>query len=164
MTFTVASCQKDNNPTKQTLNASKPVYQPPQVNDMLAYLKNFKQKIQCRGDEETMTLDEAAWHLSSLANYDYGDVRSEVSDFHYDTLYSQIVVNNGTVSLTDMIFDGVIRIMIQVAFQHFFCCFGGEPYRFVYLAMPLSHGAVPKAYLPVGIPAAVTDPVTAIIR
>lgn len=102
MTLTIVSCQKDNTPTNQSSGTIKQAFQPPQVDDLLSYLRDFKQTIQSRGNDETMTLDEAAWHLSSLANYDYGDVRSEFSDFHYDTLYSQIVVNNGTVSLADM--------------------------------------------------------------
>ena len=102
MTFTVVSCQKDNNTTYQNPNTSKQAYQPPQVDDMLTYLKDFKQKIQTRGIDGTLALDEAAWHLSSLANYDFGDVRREFSDFHYDTLYSHIDVDNGSVSMADM--------------------------------------------------------------
>lgn len=102
MTFSVASCQKDNYQANQRSSANKQAYQPPQVEDMLAYLKDFKQKIQSRGGDETMTLDEAAWHLSSLANYDYGDVRCEFSDFHYDTLYTHIAVSNGSVSMAEM--------------------------------------------------------------
>ena len=102
MTFATVSCQKDDNPSNKTSNTLKQAYQPPQVDDMLAYLKDFKQKMQSRGNDDTMTLDEAAWHLSSLANYDYGDVKRDVSDFQYDTLYSHINVNNGTVSMADV--------------------------------------------------------------
>ena len=101
MTFSAVSCQKEETSTSQPQTTSKQAYQPPQVEDMSAYLRDFKQQIQSRGNDETMTLDEAAWHLSSLANYDYGDVRSDFSDFHYDTLYSHINVSNGTVSMAD---------------------------------------------------------------
>ena len=102
ITFAVVSCQKEEASTNHPTTSSKQVYQPPQVEDMVAYLKDFKQKIQSRDGDETMTLDEAAWHLSSLANYDYGDVRKDFSDFHYDTLYSHINVSNGTVSMADI--------------------------------------------------------------
>jgi hypothetical protein len=100
----IVSCKKeDSNSTTQILQKhSRTTYQPPKVDDMLAYLKDFKQKIQTRGSDETMELDEAAWHLSGLSNYDFGDVKQDLSDLRYDTLYSQITVTNGTVSLANL--------------------------------------------------------------
>lgn len=72
------------------------------VDDMDTYLKDFKQKMQTRGNEDTMTLDEAAWHLSSIANYDFGNVDPNFKNFHYDTLYYNINVDNGRVSISDL--------------------------------------------------------------
>lgn len=72
------------------------------VDDMDAYLKDFKQKMQTRGNDDTMALDEAAWHLSSIANYDFGNVDPNFKNFHYDTLYYNINVENGRVSISDL--------------------------------------------------------------
>ena len=69
---------------------------------MDAYLKAFKQKMQTRGNDETMDLDEAAWHLSSVANRDFGNVVDDYANFHYDTLYYNINVENGKVRIADL--------------------------------------------------------------
>lgn len=103
LTTLVISCKKDE--TSANLAAkesSKSFYQPPKVDDMNAYLKDFKQNMQTRGNDDTMELDEAAWHLSSVANYDFGDVVDDYADFHYDTLRYNIDVENGKVSVSDL--------------------------------------------------------------
>lgn len=69
---------------------------------MLAYLKDFKQKIQVRGNDDTMELDEASWHLSSLANYDFGNVKNDFTGVQYDTLYNYVNVSNGLVTLSEL--------------------------------------------------------------
>ena len=69
---------------------------------MGAYLLDFKQKMQTRGNDDTMELDEAAWHLSSIVNYDLGDVVNNYESFRYDTLYFNINVENGRVSISDL--------------------------------------------------------------
>ena len=102
VTFMVVSCKKDNTPTNQDQSPSKQAYQPPKVDNMEEYLKEFKQKMQLRENEETMDLDEASWHLTSIANYDFGDVKAGFTNLKYDTLYAYIAVNNGTVSLADL--------------------------------------------------------------
>ena len=56
------------------------------------------------------------------------------------------------------------RVMQQVTVEAIFSHFGRKLYRFMNLALPLAHGAVPDADLPVGIPSAVAYPVTAVIR
>ncbi|MCR4848583.1 MAG: hypothetical protein K5920_07040 [Bacteroidales bacterium] len=103
MTLALVSCKKDETSVNATTNvSSKSFYQPPQVDDMNAYLKAFKQKMQTRGNNETMDLDEAAWHLSSVANYDFGDVVNDYANFHYDTLYYNINVVDGKVNVSDL--------------------------------------------------------------
>ena len=98
-------CKKEN--TDAVLKGEPLVikaYTPPQVDDMNAYLKDFKQKMQTvtRGEDEMLGLEEAAWHLSSLANYDFCNVNVEFTDLRYDTLYYQVDVNNELVSLVDL--------------------------------------------------------------
>ena len=103
LAFFAVSCQKDKTPENQVSNkAAKTFYQPPQVDDMNAYLKDFKNKMQTRGNDDTMTPIEAAWHLSSVANYDFGDVVNDYEAFHYDTLRYNINVSNGKVSISDL--------------------------------------------------------------
>lgn len=103
LTTLVVSCKKDETPSNSTKNTTpKSFYQPPQVDDMNAYLKAFKQKMQTRGNNETMDLDEAAWHLSSVANYDFGDVVDDYARFHRDTLHYNIDVENGRVKISDL--------------------------------------------------------------
>ena len=101
----VVSCKKEN-PESLLNNKQQPVktFTPPQVDDMNAYLKDFKQKMQAvtRDGEETLSLEEAAWHLSSVANYDFANVNVEFSDLRYDTLRYQVNVTNGQVALTDL--------------------------------------------------------------
>ena len=103
LTTLVVSCKKDETPSNSTKNTtSKSFYQPPQVDDMDAYLEAFKQRMQARGNNETMDLDEAAWHLSSVANYDFGDVVDDFANIHYDTLRYNINVDNGRVGVSDL--------------------------------------------------------------
>lgn len=97
------SCKKDNNvDLNGKENALKTTYQPPKVDDMNIYLRDFKQKMQTRGTNETMDVEEAAWHLSSVANYDFGDVAENFARIHYDTLNYQINLNDGKVLLSDL--------------------------------------------------------------
>ena len=103
VTACIYSCSKSDylEPTNRK-STTKSQYRPPKVDDLNAYLLDFKQKMQTRGNDDTMELDEAAWHLSSIANYDLGDVVSTYDDFYYDTLYYNINVENGKVSLSDL--------------------------------------------------------------
>lgn len=104
-TVAVVSCKKESRDTLLNNNAQPArTFTPPQVDDMNAYLKDFKQKMQTatRGDNETLYLEEAAWYLSSVANYDFANVNVEFTDLRYDTLYYQMNVTNGQVSLTDL--------------------------------------------------------------
>ena len=103
MTLALVSCKKDEASVDATTKGlSKSSFQPPQVDDMNAYLRDFKQKMQIRENDETMDLDEAAWHLSSVANYDFGDVVDDYARFHRDTLRYNINVENGRVKVSDL--------------------------------------------------------------
>lgn len=65
---TIVSCKKEDTVAPTGQSAAKAAFTPPQVDDMNAYLKDFKQKMQsaAKGDDEALSLDEAAWHLSSV--------------------------------------------------------------------------------------------------
>lgn len=101
----VVSCKKEANDTLLNNTSSQvKTFAPPQVDDMNAYLKGFKQKMQnvTREGNETLSLEEAAWHLSSVANYDFCNANVNFTDLRYDTLYYNVNVTNGQVALTDL--------------------------------------------------------------
>lgn len=101
----VVSCKKET-PSAQFNNGAQQekAFVVPEVDDMNAYLKDFKQKMlsSTRGDDETLSLDEAAWHLSSVANYDFGHANVEFDDVRFDTLYTQVSITNGRILLSDL--------------------------------------------------------------
>ncbi len=100
----VVSCKKEGNATLPVQNPVKERFTPPQVDDMNAYLKDFKQKMQSatKGDDEVLSLEEAAWHLSSVANYDFGKVNIGFNDFIIDTLYEQINIVENRVFMSEL--------------------------------------------------------------
>ena len=97
------SCQKD----KQTealnrMEATHSFYQPKKMDNYDAYLKEFKTKMLETRNDESMDLAEAAWHLSSVANHDFGHANVIYSDILYDTLYGSVTITNGQVKLSDL--------------------------------------------------------------
>ena len=105
-TIAVVSCKKE---APETMLNSQPQvtksYYPEGVDDMDAHLRDFKQKMKdspYTRDNETLSLEEATWYLSSVANYDFCNVNVEFTDLRYDTLYYNVNVSNGLVSLTDL--------------------------------------------------------------
>ena len=100
----VVSCKKEDNSSLAGQVTSKPAFTPPQVDDMDAHLKGFKEKMKSstRGDDERLSLEEAAWYLSGVANYDFSKANVEFTDLRYDTLTYQINVCNGQVLLSDL--------------------------------------------------------------
>lgn len=116
------SCKKESQDA--LLNNNQPVkaFTVPQVNDMNAYLKEFKQKMQesqNSKDVEYLSLEEAAWHLSSVANFDYGEVNVRYTDLRYDTLNYQVCVTNGQVALSELnTLYAIIASDIEALFQN----------------------------------------------
>lgn len=101
----VVSCKKETSSDfKGNKNESMQAFTPPLMDDVDAYLKDFKQKMKSatKGEDDTLSLEEAAWHLSSVANYDFGHANVEYDDIHFDTLYGTVTVTNGTVLLSDL--------------------------------------------------------------
>ena len=100
----IVSCKKEDTVAPTGQSAAKAAFTPPQVDDMNAYLKAFKQKMQsaAKGDDEALSLDEAAWHLSNVANYDYSNANVEFTDLRYDTLYFHANLTEGKVLMQDL--------------------------------------------------------------
>ena len=59
--------------------------------DMSAYLKHFKEKMQsAEKGNETLSLEDARWHLEAVLNYTYGDAGYQTSEIQRDTFYCKI--------------------------------------------------------------------------
>lgn len=71
--------------------------------DMSAYLKQFKKKMQSatKGDE-AMSMEDARWHLEAVLNYTYGDAGHQTSDIQCDTLFFEIPTNGDEVTLAQL--------------------------------------------------------------
>ena len=101
----VVSCKKE---TQSNLMDSKTetlqIFNPLEIEDMNAYLKGFKQKMQSavKGDDEALSLEDAAWHLSSLSNYEFAKYHAEYNNLRFDTLYSTVKVTMNSVLLSDL--------------------------------------------------------------
>jgi hypothetical protein len=97
-------CKKENTNAGIVQNTSTKEFTPPQVDDMNAYLKNFKQKMKSatKDEGEALSLDEAAWHLASIANYEYANASVTFDNVRFDTIDFQVAVTNGTLLLSDL--------------------------------------------------------------
>ncbi len=85
----VIACTKENETTvDQSSNQMTTVSK---EDDMSAYLKHFKEKMQSaeKGDE-TLSLEDARWHLEAVLNYTYGDADYQTSEIQRDTFYCKM--------------------------------------------------------------------------
>ncbi len=99
----IVSCKKEdasvsNGPEKN----KKEAFVCPQIDDMNAYLKEFRKKLKNGKRDEAMGIDEAAWHLACLANCDFCRVNVEYNDVQFDTVEMQVNVTDGVVLLSDL--------------------------------------------------------------
>lgn len=102
MMFAMDSCKKDDQNVKSNNSGSEVShFDPSHITDMKAYLKDFKQRMNTSKDGETLTLEEAAWHLSCLANIDFCRINVEYNDFLFDTIGMQVNVTDGAMLMTD---------------------------------------------------------------
>ena len=90
----VVSCKKENTKALPTSNA-KEAFDTRQIEDMNAYLKDFKQKMQSatKGEDETLSIEDADWHLEAVLNYTYGDAGYETTDIQCDAFLCTISTN-----------------------------------------------------------------------
>lgn len=73
-----------------------------QIEDMNSYLKDFKKKMTESKGDEAYTLEDAAWHLASLANFDFCRINVEYNNVKFDTVEMQVNVTDGVVLLSDL--------------------------------------------------------------
>ncbi len=103
ITAALVSCKKEN---KISLNRQssneKEVFDLRKIDDINAYLKDFRLKLVEGKDGESMNIDEAAWHLACLVNQDLCNAGVEFNDVRFDTIEMQVVVNNGVMEMKDL--------------------------------------------------------------
>ena len=99
----VVSCKKDNeNALLGNNNETSKSFDMRQIDDMSAYLKNFRQKMLEGKDCETLSLEDAAWHLASLMNYEHCNTNVHFNDVRFDSIYMQVNVTDGVVLMGDL--------------------------------------------------------------
>lgn len=71
--------------------------------DMSAYLKQFKEKMQSASkDDETLSLEDARWHLEAVLNYTYGNAGNQTTDIQCDTFYYKLHIVSDEVTLAQL--------------------------------------------------------------
>ncbi len=100
----VVSCKKDNENTEKQSNCyTYPSFGMRNTDEMSTYLKQFKEKMQSSTkSDETLSLEDARWHLEAVLNYSYGDAGHKTSDIQCDTFQCKIQTNGGLVKLSDL--------------------------------------------------------------
>ena len=101
----VVSCKKETQGNlMNNKNESVQTFNPREIEDMNSYLKGFKQKMQSatKGDDEALSLEDAAWHLTSLANFEFAKGNTLSDNLRFDTLYSSVKVSADKVFLSDL--------------------------------------------------------------
>jgi hypothetical protein len=133
------SCQKEKEKEENTEKAVSH-FNPAnlQIEDMNAYLEGFKEKMEnaeAKGGNETMGIEEAAWHLSSVANHDFAQIIASHDTLCHDTLYFHVDVVDGKVSVADM--NALYEEMSQ-AIVNFKKTFGYENPNFWFIGTKIS--------------------------
>ena len=72
------------------------------IDDMGSYLKNFRKKMLESNGNETLSLEEAAWHLACMANIEHCNINVEFDDVRFDTVCMQVNVTDGGILMTDL--------------------------------------------------------------
>lgn len=71
--------------------------------DMSAYLKQFKEKMLSSSKyDETLSTEDARWHLEAVLNFTHGDAGHETSDIQYDTFQCKLQTVEGMVQLSEL--------------------------------------------------------------
>lgn len=97
--FTIIACNKEKADTQK--QAEEEIVS--KEEDMSAYLKKFKEKMQSPSKGgETLSMEDARWHLEAVLNFTYGDAGHQTSDIQCDTLYYTIHANGDEITLAQL--------------------------------------------------------------
>ena len=108
-----------------------------QIDDMNAYLEGFKEKMEnaeAKGSTETMGLEEAAWHITSLANYQFARANAPHNNLRFDKLCFNVNVTEGVVTMNDLndVYDDIANAIID--FKKNIECNNPE-FRFIFISI-----------------------------
>lgn len=99
----VVSCKKETeNALNQRANITQQAFDLRKVEDLQAYLKDFKKRMTEAKDNEALSLNDAAWHLASLANCDFCRINVEYDNVKFDTVQMNVNVTDGAVLMGDL--------------------------------------------------------------
>ncbi len=99
----IVSCKKDNqNSLNQKSYTIQQAVDYRQIEDISSYLKDFKKKMTESKGNEAYNLEDAAWHLASLANSEFCEVNVKYDNVQFDTVEMQIHISDDVVLLGDL--------------------------------------------------------------
>ena len=99
----VVSCKKETeNALNQRANITQQSFDLRKVEDLQAYLKDFRKRMTEAKDNEALSLDDAAWHLACLANCDFCRINVEYDNVKFDTVQMNVNVTDGAVLMGDL--------------------------------------------------------------
>lgn len=103
LSIAIVSCKKnDQSEFLRNKHDATTIFDLSQIDDVDSYLRDFKQKMLESKEDTMLTLSDASWHLSSVANHDYGDINAKFEGLDFDTIYGQVNITNGAVLLSDL--------------------------------------------------------------
>lgn len=99
----VAACKKEDASVSNGLEKNKKeTFVCPQIDDMNAYLKEFKKILKDGKSDETMGIDEAAWHLACLANFEHCNTNVHFNDVRFDTIDFCVDFSDGRMLMSEI--------------------------------------------------------------
>ena len=135
VSITVVSCKKESPDSKNEPKVQS--FYPGKIENMNEYLMEFKHKIgsTTKSDNENMNIEEATWHLSSLANFDFSNANVTYNNILIDTLYSHINIVRGGVSMDNL---GLTYSAISNAIDSYYHSLNLENKHFRYINATIS--------------------------
>ena len=100
---TAQSCKKDKNTDPVNRSDNQTSFNIYEEKNLDEYLTNFmgKMKTNTRSGE-SLTTDDAMWHLSACLNFTYSNINVNKSQVEYDTIVTSINVDDGYITLNDI--------------------------------------------------------------
>ena len=98
------SCKKEAENTvfnSKKSNANE-VFDLRKIDDINVYLSDFRKKMIQSKSDETMNVDQAAWHLACLANVDLCNANVEFNNVRFDTVEMQVKITEGVIEMSDL--------------------------------------------------------------
>ncbi len=97
----IVACTKEKE--KKAARNSSEMVTVSKEDDMSAYLKQFKEKMRSASKGgETLSLEDARWHLEAVLNYTYGDAGHQTTEIQRDTFCCNLLVQGEEIALAQL--------------------------------------------------------------